>query len=831
MLPVIQHRPENGAALLEELSVRAATGRLRIDCPPDGSFNAEIAIVAEAPGETEVRTKSPLTGGAGNLLWAKLRRHGIERRQCWVTNVCKRQIALSKETEDRDVVPRAEGEHWEALLRWELSCLPNLRYVLVLGGPALAALSDHRGIDQWRGTVEERGGIWYIYTYNPAAILRKGSLEPIFQLDVWKLDGVMRGKYKRHAIEPTINPSPDDVDTWIERLRDERKPIAFDIETVGFETACVGFANSATEGICVNFRTGSSAHAYSVADERRVRRSIGLLLCSDEVRLVAQNGNFDATWLGYKDRLHVRRIWFDTLLAHHTLYPLLPHSLAFLTAQYTWHPYYKNERTAWRELGKAGNIEDFWRYNVTDCCITWEVHRHLLRELQQQKLDDFFFNHVMRLQPHLTKMTVNGVKCDVALKERVMIEVADDVNRLRAAFYEAVHVATSEPDYNPNYNSPAQLRNLFFSKLHLVGRGVSVDDDNRKRMLEHPRTPESARQVIRTLDKLKKEAKFLSTYAEMTIDEDERIRCEYKQYGTTRAPGRLSSGATLWGTGTNLQNQPERAKVLFIADPEHVLVYFDLSQAEARYVGWDAGINAWIEQFERARIEGNYDAHRALASEMFKVPYADVPKEDWNTDRTPTIRYIAKRCRHGLNYRMGPDKLATETGLPIADAVRIWNIYHRVNPELARWWKRLEKEAVERKMLFNSYGRRLLLQGKIDESSLESIVAFRPQSTIGDHVTRVIYNSQEDEQWPQEQASVILNVHDALIALCHYSQAKLVASIMKRHAEEPILVNGMPLVIPAEVAISIPDQYGKHRWSTLQKVKSLDEISAIVSRG
>lgn len=829
MLPTIDTRPTSGAALLEELALRAATAGLRIDCPADGSFNAELAIVAEAPGTMEVNNRSPLTGGSGNLLWAKLRRHGIERRQCWVTNVCKRQVSLSKEADERDVVPRSEAEHWEALLRWELSCLPNLRFVLVLGGPALAALSDHRGIEQWRGTVEQRDGVWFIYTYNPAAILRKGSLEPVFQIDVWKLDAVMRGRYREHRVEPFINPSPDEVVQYLDKLQDEAHPIATDIEVVGGETACIGFANNAKEGICVSFRRNDRSHAYSLADEQRVRLRAAKLLSDDAVRLVVQNGAFDPSWLRYKDRMPLRRVWFDTLLGHHTLYPLQPHSLAFLTAQYTWHPYYKNERSAWREAGKSGNIDDFWRYNVIDCCITWECHRHILRELQQAKLDKFFFEHVMRVQPYLTDMTVNGVLCDVTLKEKVISEVRGDVEQLRRDFRDAVQTATGEVDYDPNPQSPIQLRNLFFNKLRLVARGTAVDEDNRKRMLDHPRTPEAARVAIRALDKLKKESKFLSTYAEMVIDDDNRIRCEYRQFGTTRAPGRLSSAGTLWGTGANLQNQPERAKVLFVADPDHVFVYFDLSQAEARYVAWDARIAKWIEQFERARIEGGYDAHRALASEMFKVPYDEVPEKDWDEERQPTIRYIAKRCRHGLNYRMGPDKLATETGLPMHEAVKAYTLYHRATPELVRWWGRLEREAKEHSMLFNSYGRRLLLQGKLDDSTLESIVAFRPQSTIGDHVVGTIYLCMEDARWPKESASLVLNIHDALIALCHRDVASLVARIMQEHASRPILVNGSPMIIPAELAVSIPDKKGMHRWSTLKKVKSVDDISKIVS--
>ncbi len=62
--------------------------------------------------------------------------------------------------------------------------------------------------------------------------------------------------------------------------------------------------------------------------------------------------------------------------------------------------------------------------------------------------------------------------------------------------------------------------------------------------------------MLNALDKYKEERKFFSTYVDAQVDEDGRMRCEYRQWGTQSAPGRLSSSAVMWGSGTNLQNQP-----------------------------------------------------------------------------------------------------------------------------------------------------------------------------------------------------------------------------------------------------------------------------------
>ncbi len=91
-----------------------------------------------------------------------------------------------------------------------------------------------------------------------------------------------------------------------------------------------------------------------------MRKAIARLLYDPSVRTVAQHASFDMSWLWYVDRIQVRRTWFDTLLAHHTLYPLLPHGLDFLTSQYTDHPYYKDEGKTWKEQPQQ-DITQEWR--------------------------------------------------------------------------------------------------------------------------------------------------------------------------------------------------------------------------------------------------------------------------------------------------------------------------------------------------------------------------------------------------------------------------------------------------------------------------------------
>jgi DNA polymerase family A len=266
-----------------------------------------------------------------------------------------------------------------------------------------------------------------------------------------------------------------------------------------------------------------------------------------------------------------------------------------------------------------------------------------------------------------------------------------------------------------------------------------------------------------------------------------------------------------------------------MAEESLVYIYFDGAQAEARIVGWEAKIDKWKEQFERARLNpGTYDAHIALAAEMFKVPYDSVPKFDYYDDTNCSIaqpigslslRAISKRCRHGLNYRMQSARLAAVTGLSMREADFAYTAYHRATPELKIWWDAVIKEVYQNRALYTCLGRRMeFLGSRIDDSLLDSIIAFKPQSTLGDKVCQVQYKAQQDDKWPR-YARIPFNNHDSLTAMGRERDVKTIANIMRKYMEEPLIIHGDPLIIPSDFKTSYADKDGVHRWSNMKKLK------------
>mgnify|MGYP003655862564 CR=1 FL=1 len=288
------------AWLMREFTARAKACQLTIDCLGAGDVNSKIAIIGEAPSESDSKMKMPFVGGAGKLLWDTLRPLELTRKDFYVTNVCKKQVTFSSQVDAKNPIKKVEIAHWEGLLDWELDNLPNLQYVLALGNFALHALTGELGINKWRGSVFDckvgRSGrvVKVICTNNPGHIMRSLAMEPMYRFDIAKLRRVLDGKFKKHVVTARINPTIREANEFLDELDRDDAPIALDIEVIANETACIGFANNAYTGMCINFRDAKT-NRFSLEEERILRDRIQQFLHNRKNKFIAQNGSLHIT--------------------------------------------------------------------------------------------------------------------------------------------------------------------------------------------------------------------------------------------------------------------------------------------------------------------------------------------------------------------------------------------------------------------------------------------------------------------------------------------------------------------------------------------------------
>jgi len=170
-------------ALLEALKARV----LAVGCPPgrrpvppEGSPAARLALVGEAPGETEERQGRPFIGQAGRLLERELEAVGIARADLWISNVVKCRPTRGEGPRVANRPPTAaEIRAWLPLLEEELGIL---RPTVILGLGAVAAKALIRPdfiMKRERGQWTEPPAItrfpWLqaiSATYHPAYLLR-----------------------------------------------------------------------------------------------------------------------------------------------------------------------------------------------------------------------------------------------------------------------------------------------------------------------------------------------------------------------------------------------------------------------------------------------------------------------------------------------------------------------------------------------------------------------------------------------------------------------------------------------------------------------------------
>lgn len=144
-----------------------------------GNPNADIMVIGEAPGREEDQAGKPFVGRSGQLLDKIFASIGLSEDTLYMTNVCNWHLPGGRNPEPDDIA----------------ICLPFIRRhielqapktIVLVGGVAMSALTDKKGITKSRGDwVEVSTGSHSAPTlilYHPAYLLRR----PEFKRETWR---------------------------------------------------------------------------------------------------------------------------------------------------------------------------------------------------------------------------------------------------------------------------------------------------------------------------------------------------------------------------------------------------------------------------------------------------------------------------------------------------------------------------------------------------------------------------------------------------------------------------------------------------------------------
>lgn len=146
--------------------------------PGAGPLSADVVLVGEAPGETEVEQGTPFVGPAGKRLDGILEEIGVDRSELYVTNLVKSRLP------DNRTPSKGEIHAWRTLLEAEIERVDPSVVILLGTTAARALLETDAGVTEIHGQRFERGGRTLIPVFHPAATLYDRSKRPVLVEDL-----------------------------------------------------------------------------------------------------------------------------------------------------------------------------------------------------------------------------------------------------------------------------------------------------------------------------------------------------------------------------------------------------------------------------------------------------------------------------------------------------------------------------------------------------------------------------------------------------------------------------------------------------------------------
>ena len=137
-----------------------------------GNREAKLMFVGEGPGEQEDRQGIPFVGAAGQFLDEMLSIIDVDRKRCYIANIVK-----CRPPQNRDPLP-AESEACMPWLREQFRLL-RPKIVVCLGRiAAQRMIRPNFSVTKEHGQFIEKGGILFMGTFHPAALLRQPQNKP-----------------------------------------------------------------------------------------------------------------------------------------------------------------------------------------------------------------------------------------------------------------------------------------------------------------------------------------------------------------------------------------------------------------------------------------------------------------------------------------------------------------------------------------------------------------------------------------------------------------------------------------------------------------------------
>jgi len=153
--------------------------------PGEGSANADIMFIGEAPGKNEDLTGKPFIGAAGRVLDALLASVHLDRDDVFITSIVK-----FRPPNNRDPLPAEKAAFLPFLQRQIEVIEPKL--IVPLGRHALEQFAPDAKIGQVHGQLMYQGKQAILPLFHPAAALYNNSLRKTIEEDFLSIPNILK---------------------------------------------------------------------------------------------------------------------------------------------------------------------------------------------------------------------------------------------------------------------------------------------------------------------------------------------------------------------------------------------------------------------------------------------------------------------------------------------------------------------------------------------------------------------------------------------------------------------------------------------------------------
>ena len=777
--------------------------------PGEGSIDAKIAFIGEAPGQSEEAQGRPFIGASGNLLNDILSDLNLSRNDIYITNVLKYR-------------PPHNNFHAHKALGINLfDCIQELKHEInqlnpnvcvVFGANALNALTGHKKITNWRGSIislewTERSSD---YPSRSHILHNRGQTEKaeywmkgLIRHDIARAIKISGDKfYKPKSKLHLVCKSSEQAHEFFNRHSDAEY-MATDIETTLGASGmpiCVSACFDKTESMSfplfseipivdsklvkpskVKYERNNYSFEYKILDRvatgmpkhhlPEVWRLIAKAYNNPQFKQLGQNFKYDEDKLN-RLGFYLQNYHLDIALAGHTLYPEFPRNLGFWTSIYTEEPFYKDEGKDFNPT--RDDISQYFIYNAKDSSVTHEVGLEMIEQLKKKKLWDYYQNIVQPQHYLYSHIDKQGLGIDQ--------EIRDNLFKKYAQMQGEGEVALNKLIGKPlNVNSPKQVKELIYGDLNIkpftfrgsadYGTGVDVIAD----LLAKRVKDTSHRNILERILRQRKINKTLGpNYLGAKTDYNGRMKTNYFIVGTEtsrtstalqKPPIRPEKLGWAFQTITKHGEIGSDIRLMCVPDPGELFIQVDSAQAEARVV-------ALLSDDENAlQLMNEIDFHAWTASFIFGGTWQDHSKAMNKGQETPQ-RFIGKTSRHAFNLKIKPPRMATtvQAGARAAnidigiftemDAAKAINAIHTSTPKVREvFHKGVEDALAGGRVLTGPQGGRRTFYARWGDELLKEACAYIPQYTVTTNTKLAMLALRE--RIPE--VKIIIEAHDSFL--------------------------------------------------------------------